>query len=221
MAFSTSLGGFRPAVPAPRAGMARRPARDTRGVALAAVLSEAEAAQADVDPALLRAQFREARAFQENAALRAEAARLGAQLKKFRCAGGRVRLLAALAGACAELLSASPTGCTYRRRPRPRARRRARRALKRPSGWRRRNKTPRGVRAALSRPGGALRAVEPAAARARVSSAAWWSSRSRGLRRTQSRCAFPPAAPSSSRTRRRGPPPAAARRLPATAPRPA
>jgi hypothetical protein len=82
-AFTTALGGFRPAVPLPKASGSRGPARDARLRAPATANAAADAA-AEVDGHALRAMFREAREYQQNAALRAQAARLNAQLAKFR-----------------------------------------------------------------------------------------------------------------------------------------
>jgi hypothetical protein len=87
-AHTTALGGFRPAVPMPQPEGRRRFASNRvaavpGGSALGGGDSDADAA---VDEQQLRALFREAREYQENAALRAQAARLHAQLAQFRCA---------------------------------------------------------------------------------------------------------------------------------------
>ncbi len=88
-AFSTARGGFRPGVPHPKQpDSQRRSSRDSRATAFDAVLKEARAGNSDGADGghLLRTLFREARAFRDNAALRAQAARLRARLSKFRCA---------------------------------------------------------------------------------------------------------------------------------------
>jgi hypothetical protein len=83
-AFSTACGGFKPAVPAPKPGAARRSTRESRQAAFERVLKLSLAAP-ESEPASalgLRALFRETRAFQENEALRAQAGQLRSMLAK-------------------------------------------------------------------------------------------------------------------------------------------
>jgi hypothetical protein len=82
-AFTTALGGFRPAVPLPKATGSRGGAR-LRAPAPANAAADAAAGAAEVDSRALRAMFREAREYQQNATLRAQAARLNSQLAQFR-----------------------------------------------------------------------------------------------------------------------------------------
>jgi hypothetical protein len=84
-AFSTARGGFKPAVPAPKPGAARRSTRDSRQAAFERVLKLSQVAPEGEQPAGadgLRALFREARAFQQNAELRAQAGQMRAMLAK-------------------------------------------------------------------------------------------------------------------------------------------
>ena len=83
-AFSTARGGFKPAVPAPKPGGARRSTRESRQAAFERVLKLAEATPESEDAGAsgLRALFREARAFQQNAELRAQAGQMRAMLAK-------------------------------------------------------------------------------------------------------------------------------------------
>jgi hypothetical protein len=95
-AHTTALGGFRPAVPMPKPEGRRRFASNrVAAVPGSSALGGDSDADAAVDERQLRALFREAREYQENAALRAQAAQLHAQLAQFRCAAG-ARLLPAL-----------------------------------------------------------------------------------------------------------------------------
>lgn len=80
-AFSTARGGFKPAVP--KTGAARRTSKESRQAAFERVLKLAQADAGGEEPADgLRALFREARAFQQNAELRAQAGQMRAMLAK-------------------------------------------------------------------------------------------------------------------------------------------
>ena len=82
-AFSTARGGFKPAVPAPKPGTARRASREARQAAFERILKQATTAENDqVDG--LRTLFREARAFLQNAKLRAQVCQMRAMQAKRR-----------------------------------------------------------------------------------------------------------------------------------------
>ena len=86
-AFSTARGGFKPAVPAPKPGAARRSTRESRQAAFERVLKLAREAPEGDELAVadgLRALFREARAFQQHFELRSQAGQMRAMLAKSR-----------------------------------------------------------------------------------------------------------------------------------------
>ena len=72
-AFSTARGGFKPAVPAPKSGAARRAGKEARQAAFERLLKQAAAGEPNDG---LRTLFREARAFLQNAKLRAQVDRM-------------------------------------------------------------------------------------------------------------------------------------------------
>jgi hypothetical protein len=80
--FSTARGGFKPAVPVPKPGAARRTSKEARQAAFERVLKHSQADAGGDEPGGLRALFREARAFQQNAELRAQAGQMRAMLAK-------------------------------------------------------------------------------------------------------------------------------------------
>ena len=77
-AFSTARGGFKPAVPAPKPGAARRASKEARQAAFERVLKQATAGESNQPDSGLHTLFREARAFLQNAKLRAQVGHLRA-----------------------------------------------------------------------------------------------------------------------------------------------
>ena len=89
-AYSTARGGFKPAVPAPKPCIARRSTKESRQAAFERVLKLTQGAAEGDELAVadgLRSMFREARAFQQNAELRAQAGQLRALLARRSRAG--------------------------------------------------------------------------------------------------------------------------------------
>jgi hypothetical protein len=178
VAYTTASGGFRPAVPLPKPGGGGRSYRaaDSRPASSTPLLRAAHAEEVDTacGEQLLRSMFREARAFSENSTLRAQAARMQAQLSSFRCASSVTRLWDDdVTTPCAHIFRA-PAGNTCRTQL----------GHRRDANWGDRSKSESAKKA--------RRQLPTSSARAEIShlrpARAVMLSRSRSLCRTRSRC---------------------------------